>query len=183
MRHKDSPYVVSLREIPPSGLQREFDLSGEFARAALADTEADVDTAKLRADGTLYKSGVEVLARGRVDGEVTLVCSRCVGPAKVTVAAPFEVLYLPRDADVPAEEEELTGEEPDVVPYDDEQLDLEETLREEVVLALPYAPLCSEACKGLCPNCGKDLNQGPCGCPDNDPLADDRFASLRNLKV
>jgi uncharacterized protein len=181
LRRKESPYVVGLREIPASGLQRTFDLSGDFARAALVDTEASADDARLAADVTLFKSGVEVLARGRVEGELSMVCSRCVGPAKVSVVSPIEVLYLPRDADLPGSDEDIAGELPDVVPYEDEQIDLEETLREEILLALPYAPVCSEDCKGLCPTCGKDLNEGACGCSDTPK--DDRFAPLRNLKV
>jgi uncharacterized protein len=184
LRAKDSPYVVSLREIPSSGLQRRYDLSGDFARSALADTEASPESAHLAADLTLYKSGVEVVARGRVDGELDMVCSRCVGPARVTIAAPFEILFLPRDADVPEpDEDELDAEAPDVVAYDDEQIDLEETLREELLLALPYAPLCSEGCKGLCPTCGKDLNDGPCDCHNDEHPTDERLASLKNLKL
>ena len=165
-----------------TGLQRSFDLSGDFARTALADTEASetADKARLSAEVTLYKTGVEVLARGRVEAALTMVCSRCVGPADVTISAPFEVLFLPRDADVP-EGQEISADEPDVIGYDDEQIDLEQTLREEIVLALPYAPLCSEACKGLCANCGKDLNEGPCDCPEVS--GDERLAALRDLKV
>lgn len=175
---------MHLREIPTSGLQRTYDLSGDFARSALADTEASPESAHLAADLTLFKSGVEVIARGSVGGELDMVCSRCVGPARVTIAAPFEILFLPRDADVPeADTEDLEADEPDVIAYDDEQIDLEETLREELLLALPYAPLCSEACKGLCPTCGKDLNEGPCDCPDTDDKTDERLASLKNLKI
>jgi len=184
LRAKDSPYVVHLREIPASGLPRKYDLGGDFARSVLADTEASPETAHLAADLILYKSGVEVVARGRVDGELGMVCSRCVGPARVTISAPFEILFLPRDADVPEpDEEDLEADEPDVIAYDDEQIDIEETLREELLLALPYAPLCSEACKGLCPTCGKDLNEGPCDCPDTDHTTDERLASLKNLKL
>ena len=179
MRTKDTPYTVGLREIPPEGLHRVFDLSGEFARATLADTEAQIETVRLAADVTLMKSGEEVLARGQIEGELTMPCSRCVGPAKVSLSAPFAVLYLPRDADTPEAAED--AEAPDVIPYEDDQLDLGDMLREEVLLALPYAPLCSEECKGLCPNCGKDLNEGACGC--SDAPADARFAVLRNLKV
>jgi uncharacterized protein len=184
LRAKESPYIVHLREIPTSGLQRKFDLSGDFARSTLADTEASPESAHLAADLTLSKAGVEVIARGRVDGELDMVCSRCVGPARVTIAAPFQILFLPRDADVPdASDDEIADDEPDVIAYDEEKIDLEETLREELLLALPYAPLCSEACKGLCATCGKDLNDGPCDCPDgSQPSTDDRLAPLKNLK-
>ena len=183
MRTKDTQYTVGLREIASApggeGLHKKIDLSGDFARATFAETEVDLDSARLVADVTLTKSGEEILARGSVDGEVTLPCSRCVGPARVALSAPFAVLFLPRDADVP--DAAADAEAPDVIPYEDDHVDLGDMLREEILLALPYAPLCSEACKGLCPNCGKDLNEGPCGC--STAPVDDRFAALRNLKV
>ncbi len=181
MRPKESPFVIGLREVPPAGLHRSFDLSGDFARATLAETEADAESARLAATVDLTRSGLEVLARGQISGEVTMLCSRCAGPADVALSSPFEVLFLPRDADTPAETDDPVGEAPDVIGYDDDQIDLEATVREELLVALPYAPLCAETCKGLCPNCGADLNQGPCDCPEQPP--DLRLGVLRNLKI
>ncbi len=179
LRAKGSAFAVELGEIPPSGLHRAYDLSGAFARAALIDTEAEAEGAHLSAGVDLTRSGIEVYARGRIVGELTMVCSRCAGAAHVTLSELFEVLFLPRDADVP--QTEAGAEELDVAVYDDDVIDLEETLREELLVALPYAPLCAETCKGLCPNCGKDLNEGPCSCPEQP--RDVRLAALRNLKI
>ena len=181
MRAKDSPFVIGLREIPSSGLHRSWDLSGEFARATLADTEAQAEGAHLQAGADLTRAALEVLARGKITGDVTMVCSRCAGEAHVVLDAPFEVLFLPRDADAPAEPDDVAAEQPDVALYDDDQIDLEETLREELLVALPLAPLCAETCKGLCPNCGQDLNVGSCTCP-TEPQ-DVRLAALRNIKI
>jgi uncharacterized protein len=181
LRAKESPFVIGLREISPSGLHKDWDLGGDFARAVLVDTEADGDSAHLRAGADLTRSGVEVLARGRIAGEVTMVCSRCAGDAHVVLDGPFEVLFLPRDADAPAGDEAQAGEEPDVAVYDDDAIDLEETLREEILVALPFAPVCRESCMGLCPTCGKDLNEGPCNC-QSEPR-DERLGALRNLKI
>src|SRR5262249_21875303 len=158
LRHRESPYVVGLRDIPPEGLTRRFDLSGDFARAALHDTEAQAEDAVISAELTLQKSGVEVLARGHVDSQVTLVCSRCGGRARVVMAWPLEGLFLAPDADPPEGLADgldpMAEDAPDVVAYEGEEVDLEETLREELLLSLPYAPLCREDCKGLCGTCG-----------------------------
>jgi uncharacterized protein len=51
----------------------------------------------------------------------------------------------------------------------DEIIDLTEGIREDIILRLPLKNLCSEDCKGLCPRCGKNLNDGPCGCPPAEP--------------
>ena len=76
---------------------------------------------------------------------------------------------------------ELGPADLDVATYVDEQIDLEEALRAELLLALPIAPLCRDDCKGLCARCGKDLNEGPCACPPEPK--DDRWAALRSVKL
>jgi DUF177 domain-containing protein len=177
LRAKVSPFVIGLREIPPSGLHRDFDLSGDFARATFVDTEVDAESARVAASAELARTGTEVLVRGKIAGEASMVCSRCAGPAKVVLDGTFEVLFLPRDADAPKTDD---GEAVDVSVYENDEIDLEETIREELLVALPYAPLCAEDCKGLCPTCGKDLNEGPCACPEP---RDERLAALRDIKV
>jgi uncharacterized metal-binding protein YceD (DUF177 family) len=130
MRPPASPYLIRLREIPPAGLQQTFDLSGDFARRALAETEADAVRSSVRADVELQKTGHDVYARGRLAGQVTLPCSRCLASAEVPVDGRFEG---------------------------------------------------REGCKGLCAQCGKDLNEGPCDCPP--PTRDDRWQALKNVKL
>lgn len=61
----------------------------------------------------------------------------------------------------------------------DEQLKLDELVREDILLELPTKFLCREDCKGICPKCGKNLNDGPCGCEKQS--ADERFDVLKNL--
>ena len=65
-----------------------------------------------------------------------------------------------------------------VVPVEG-MIDVSEMLIEQILLDFPYRHLCKEDCKGLCPKCGKDLNEGSCGCPTDDP--DPRFDVLRKL--
>jgi uncharacterized protein len=172
---------VSLREIPPEGLHRDYDLGGSFAAAAFEGTEVDTTASSVRASIDLHRTGHEVLARGVLEGELTVVCSRCAGVATVPVASPLEVVFLPRGAEELAAVGEETLDEPDVVHYDEDLIDLAQTLREELLLALPLAPLCRETCKGLCARCGKDLNEGPCDCPDEP--RDDRWSTLKNVKL
>ena len=65
-------------------------------------------------------------------------------------------------------------------PADDVQIDLGHLVMEQLHLALPMKPLCSETCKGLCPQCGTNLNTGSCNC---DPRWEDpRLAALKALK-
>ncbi len=64
-------------------------------------------------------------------------------------------------------------------PYQGEEVDLEPLLREQILLAVPFAPLCSESCRGLCPVCGIDRNTGTCTCEAVPP--DPRWSALKNL--
>jgi uncharacterized protein len=75
---------------------------------------------------------------------------------------------------------EITDEDLDLFPFDGERIDLEPLFREQFVLAIPYAPLCMENCKGLCQHCGTNLNTGSCSCA---PPIDPRLAPLKGLKI
>ena len=86
-------------------------------------------------------------------------------------------------ARVVAETVRRAGIDPETVdeePYSGKTIDLAPALREQILLAVPPSPLCDEACKGLCPQCGKDLNQGDCGCERTS--IDPRWAALERLK-
>jgi uncharacterized protein len=85
------------------------------------------------------------------------------------------------EAEAPSEEgPEVREEDLDVFPFDGEKIDLEPLFREQFVLAVPFAPLCREDCKGLCPQCGIDRNTGTCNC--EKPI-DPRLAALKGLKL
>lgn len=73
----------------------------------------------------------------------------------------------------------LENEESDFVLLQDYQLALDELVRDDILLELPYKSLCREDCLGLCSQCGKDLNEGPCGC--NTKTEDPRLAVLKQL--
>lgn len=134
----------------------------------------------------LYIEEENVFVRGAVNGWVELACSRCLDKARLELSEPLAVTFLPQ-GQVPNEDgteidddEDLTEGE-DTYAYEGEEIDLEPLLRERILLALPYAPLCSEDCAGLCSQCGANLNQGECGC--DRKVIDPRLAALQNLKV
>ena len=86
-----------------------------------------------------------------------------------------------RDDKADKSEKELSTDEIGLVYYQGEHVDLRESIQEQLVMALPQRPLCRGSCKGLCPQCGKDMNQGDCGC--RQPVLDDRMAALKHLKI
>jgi DUF177 domain-containing protein len=121
--------------------------------------------------GRLSSAGEErFYFSGRMTGEVTAECRRCLSPARAEVDEELHLLF----ADATDEE----SDESDVYMLEPRAttVDLRAALREQWLLAVPGFALCREDCKGLCPRCGADLNLGPCECT---PQIDPRWAALR----
>ena len=111
----------------------------------------------------------------RVEYTVSMPCDRCGKQTEKSFRREFVHLLVRQLSD---EQESATlDEEYIVVP--DEQLDLDELLREDILLDLPTKYLCRDDCKGLCPKCGKDLNEGDCGCDRRE--IDPRLEILKSL--
>ena len=115
-----------------------------------------------------------------------MACGRCVGEVRLPIEETLRVTFMP-PGEMPTEEDtggeegaEVHEEDLDVFAFDGEKIDLEPLFREQFVLAIPFAPLCREDCKGLCPQCGTDLNSGTCTC--EKPI-DPRLAALKGLKL
>jgi uncharacterized protein len=114
-----------------------------------------------------------VLATGTAHVDLEGECARCLEPIRDDVAVPFQELYVYDDQDVPEEDDEVSKLEGDL-------LDLEPLLRDAVVLALPFQPLCEDDCPGLCPECGARLAYDPDHA--HDAAIDPRWAGLTALK-
>ena len=138
------------------------------------DAEPPVLTGPVR----LMRTGEGVLVQGHLTGELSMPCSRCLEPVTVPVDIDVVEVFSPT-LDI------LTGqavqpEDDDTALWIDEHhiLDLREVLRQDLLVALPLHPLCREDCRGLCPTCGQNLNEGTCNC---EPEPDPRWAALAAL--
>jgi uncharacterized protein len=117
---------------------------------------------------------------GHLAGDLELTCSRCLEPFTLPVKTDFDLRYVPKTENVGADEKQVEEDDLATAFYADDQIDLEQLMMEQFQLALPMKPLCSETCKGLCPQCGSNLNTDPCDC---DPTWEDpRLAALKQLK-
>jgi uncharacterized protein len=128
----------------------------------------------------IYKDHDRFRLAGRVTTTLELACSRCLEPFTSPVDAGFDLQYQPA-ADYAAHEEREIGEDDfSAAYYEDEQIDLGQLMTEQFHLSLPMKPLCSEECRGLCPQCGTNLNRETCDC--RRAWDDPRLAALRALK-
>jgi uncharacterized protein len=116
---------------------------------------------------------------GAVETELELVCSRCLEAYARPVRAPFDLRYLPQSANTGEGEREVEEDDLTTAYYRDETIDLGDLVREQLYLALPMKPLCREDCRGLCAECGANLNLTTCGCARR--WEDPRLAALRAL--
>jgi uncharacterized protein len=158
---------------------------GQFAHAyepeeLLLDDEHVRLTAWPQISGKASRSGHQVRLRGRITARAEVDCDRCLKAVDVPVETSFDVTYVPA-ADYGAEPEaaELQEEDLSLSVFDGETIDVDDLVREQVLLALPTRALCGEDCKGLCPVCGADRNQDGCNCASTE--VDPRWAALKNL--
>lgn len=125
------------------------------------------------------KTSSGVAITGRLQGGVSVVCSRCLVEIPLDIGHDFFYECLPAEAT--EEKEELSRDSVDIHYYTGGEIDITALVQEQLTLALPMRPLCKEDCKGLCPKCGANLNMGDCGCRKGP--VDLRFAALKNLKI
>ncbi len=116
------------------------------------------------------RAGDDIRIAGSLTTTVELACSRCLEPARVTINKPFDLFFRQRDEEMFDEDEEIELSERDTRTafFTGTQLAISDILREQILLALPMKALCTIDCKGLCPQCGINLNSGSCNCPKED---------------
>ena len=128
----------------------------------------------------VQKLGEEAFAvAGRAGTLLEVDCSRCLDPFQVPLDAEFDLRYVPQSQNQGEGEEEVGDEDLATAYYRDGMLDIIDLIREQFVLALPMKPLCSDSCRGLCPQCGTNLNKSQCDCAPK--WEDPRLAPLKSL--
>lgn len=125
------------RAIPHDWLVRTFE---ESDASPLGDGELDV---------RLSRSGTDVVVHGGAKAEIELPCARCLEPVKVTLAPEISVLMVPASKVRHEREHEMASSEADVLPYDGENVVLDDLVRDDLLLEIPMIPLCSETCPGI----------------------------------
>lgn len=171
-----------IADIPEEGL--------EFTRQVMRDElfldEDDPPTLnEFTVSACLTVAGADVMVRGELVGTLRLDCVRCLSQFHQPFRLSFEGIFLPADeARSPAVKGKRRApddpaDEIEVYVIQEDSVELGEMLREQVILSVPMHSLCAPDCKGLCPQCGENLNVKPCGCPPVDVVSP--FSVLRNL--
>lgn len=181
-----NPSEISIDSIGPEGRWINLAMAPDAVRRELRNRGAeDVSpSGPLTAALRLIREGDEVGLSGEIAGEIERSCVRCLDVFPVKIDSKFSIKLVRGGARSGMEghaELELKASDLDVETFDGEHIDLAGAVFDQLILSLPEYPQCREDCKGLCPDCGAELNRGPCGCGDKKPV-DPRLAALLKLK-
>jgi uncharacterized protein len=157
----------------PVGTVRSYSIS------EIADVAGDGGGRKINGEVSLLHTQRGILVSGELHTEVELTCSRCLSSFNCPLTLDIEEEYIPT-VDIVSGALLVMPEEPGSFVIDEHHvIDLSEAVRQYMLLTVPMKPLCREGCAGLCQSCGRNLNEGPCGCPPQ--AVDPRWSELSRL--
>jgi uncharacterized protein len=162
--------VVRFKVEIPAG---EIEFDGKVAQSSVLGAEGSAEL--------LNHALGEIRLQGSLQVTVNAPCDRCLEPVSLPIRAPFDLVYMPTSVAAEGGEDEIDEAAVEVGYYEGNGLQLNDVLREVVLLALPMQLVCSESCKGICPVCGQHRNQRECGC--QAAAVDDRWSKLKNLRA
>jgi uncharacterized protein len=126
-------------------------------------------------EAALQKTGHQLALKARISAQGSFICDRCTAPFTLRLTPEYRMVYVSNETDA----ESLDPSEVQVIPIGLSVIDLTDDVRQTVLLSVPLKLLCRQDCKGLCPDCGIDLNTGTCDCT-SEP-ADSRWEQLRGF--
>jgi uncharacterized protein len=117
---------------------------------------------------------------GKFSTEIETHCARCLEAVDNSVREEFDLVYRPQGVDARGDEASINQAETEIGYYQGEGLLLEDVLKEQILLALPVRQICKAGCKGLCPQCGANLNTETCQCVST--MSDPRWSALEDIR-
>ncbi len=162
----------------------KLDAKGTLFEHEYAPEEIPLEEARLLAplavSGRVWRKGREVLLRGEFAARIEVHCDRCLREFETQVEVGIDVAYVAAEDDATDENLELRADDMGQSVFSGGFIDLDELVREQLLLAFPMRRLCREECRGLCPRCGADLNVEECRCTTSE--TDPRWAALAAWK-
>ncbi|MBO2942737.1 DUF177 domain-containing protein [Paenibacillus sp. F411] len=166
--------LIQFRKLTTSDQPLQFHQTVDVSQTVKGRKDI-IEVKPLQAD-LAARSSVDgsIVVTGRLQGDLVMHCSRCLDPVNEHVDIPFHEVFQPVDS-----LDNLQDENDDITYVEGESVDLADYVKEALLLYLPLAPVCRKDCSGLCPKCGRDLNEGSCGC--DTEVIDPRLAGLKDF--
>jgi uncharacterized protein len=171
--------VFAIEEIGEEGLNFKFVLKKDQIVIGQTDLNLNDDVA---VKGILTRIDDNVYLKGGVTTSVVTSCSRCLDELSCPIDSELKAHFAPIDDRLTSlNEVELHASDIDVEVYEKQQINLTQSVRDSILLAVPAICLCEDGCKGLCFQCGKNLNHAFCQC-STESITDPRLKILNVLK-
>jgi uncharacterized protein len=140
-------------------------------------------TGPVRYDLAVVREYDHLRVSGNVNVGVSLTCSRCLGVLESSIDSSFTIVFRRGAPQEAALEEETELSEHDLISafFSGDEIDLSHEIEEQIAMEVPLRPLCGDNCKGLCPECGTDLNHSSCSCSGKQ--FNFKFSALKNFKA
>ena len=174
------PFRFNTSELPRrAGEMREYQLDIHLEQPIGIDVIA-VPAGALRLDLRIESVDEGVLATGKFETSAKGECIRCLDPISLPIAKSFQELYAYKsERDAKHKSENKSEDQDDELLMDGDFIDLENPIRDAIVLSLPINPVCDESCEGLCPECGEKWRELPK--EHSHDQIDTRWSALKGL--
>jgi uncharacterized protein len=133
-----------------------------------------------RVAGRITRTENKVVVNGDFAAIVEVACDRCLQPVELPISSDFRLEYVTAETYMSLETAELAPEDLALSIFDGEVIDVDDIVREQVLLAIPTQAICRENCKGFCAVCGADRNIIDCNCSATE--LDPRWSGLRDFR-
>lgn len=147
---------------------------------SFVDTEVQRLTVPAQIEGRIRLRREQIELRGHLKAGIEVVCDRCLRPVEVPIETDFSSIFTMRASEDDQGAYELTANDLEVGVLTGESFELDEFVREQILVNVPGRVLCLEDCQGLCPHCGADLNEAACECRQKE--IDPRWSALAALR-
>ncbi|UCD81113.1 MAG: DUF177 domain-containing protein [Desulfobacterales bacterium] len=177
---------IHIEQIAARGLDLQFEETPQdFPVLAEMINQGECEfSAPIKTSLRVIRIADRVEVEGDVRTAVRLPCGRCLKSFETSLKSHFALTYTTRREEVEGmteqDEVELHPEQINRIYFQGETINLRDAIQEQVIMAFPLRALCSETCRGLCPQCGADLNAVDCGCSRR--LSGSKFAALKNFR-
>jgi len=171
---------INVSKIPEGGRVLQFERDGEWFRKNLPGaTPPDFVPDRIDIACTARRMKENVFIEGTVATAVGVSCCRCLEMIRLPLRTSFKYMFVPPPSHS-QDEVELNASDLDFAYYEEDVIDLDTVIFEQILLQIPIKPLCAESCRGLCPQCGINLNMTSCNC--RSEVFDERLAVLKQFK-
>ncbi|MEE8576201.1 MAG: DUF177 domain-containing protein [candidate division Zixibacteria bacterium] len=168
--------ILDLRESEEFPVRKTLEAVGGIA--AFREDVSSVGV--IRLELTIQQTGEEYFCQGEVSADVVLDCARCLSSYEVKLLESTNFIVTTQEVRDQQKAEAIDDEDYVIMDGGDLRVDLTETIRQILLATLPIIPVCDASCRGLCDQCGANLNLQPCSCGDKE--TDPRWAGLKKLR-